>query len=72
MLIGELYCAPGAHTGLVCDRPLWCAPGVPAKLKSKSQVAYIGISAMTWAALQMIACVTSSSCACSSSGKFFS
>ena len=49
---------------IVCDSPLWCAPGAPAKPKSKSQVAYIGISAMTCAALQMSACVTTSSCAC--------
>ena len=72
MVIGELYCAPGAQTAALCDRPLWCAPGAPAKLKSKSQVAYIGMSAITCAALQMIARVTTSICALSSSGKFFS
>ena len=57
---------------IVCDSPLWCAPGAFAKPKSKSQVAYIGISPMTGAALQMIACVISSSCAAKSSWKFFS
>ena len=47
MLIGELYCAVRRRRRryIVCDSPLWCAPGAPAKPKSKSQVAYIGISA---------------------------
>ena len=57
---------------IVCDRPRWCDPGAFAKPKSKSQVANIGISPMTGAALQIIACVTSSSCAANSSWKFFS
>jgi len=49
---------------------VWCEPGAPAKPKSKSQVAYIGMRPMMGAALQMSAWATTSSCACNSSGKF--
>src|SRR6516165_8066782 len=61
MLIGELYWAPGAAWYIVCDSVLWWAPGAPAKPKSKSQVAYIGMSPMIGAAAQMSAWATTSS-----------
>src|SRR5262245_51938977 len=60
MSSGELYWPYGGVLFawyIVCDSPLWWAPGAPAKPKSKSAVAYIGISPMIGAALQIIACV---------------
>src|SRR4026208_533002 len=59
---GELYCAPAAAWDIVCDSPLWCdhpdaGSGVVGcvNFMLKSAVGYIGISAMTCAALQISA-----------------
>src|SRR4051794_13625693 len=74
MSIGELYWPQGGVVFawyVVCDRPRWCDPGAFAKAKLKSQVANIGIRPMMGAALQIIACATSSSCAAKRSWKFF-